>query len=167
MKFKIILIVTSLLFVQSSFAQATSWEKWSWLIGEWISEQGEKSEEGNGSFSLFPDLDSNVLVRKSSTHFPATLEREAFTHNDLVIIYPDYSSKVTKAIYFDNEKHTINYTVSYSEKEIIFQSEGTSVPVFRLRYTYINSDTINVSFDISMDGTNFMTHVSGNCVKIK
>jgi hypothetical protein len=167
MKLKVIFIVASLLFVQSSFAQTASWDKWSWLIGKWENEHSGKSEDGNGTFSLFPDLDSNVLIRRSSTHFPAALDRAAFTHNDLLVIYPDYPSKETKAIYFDNEKHTISYAVNYSEKEVVFQSEGTGIPVFRLRYTYVNDATIRVSFDISMDGVNFATHVSGNCVKVE
>ncbi len=75
-----------------------------------------------------------------------------------MIIYPDLSGSSNKAIYFDNERHTINYTISYSEKSIVLTSDKIpDSPVFRLTYTYLDKKTVNTRFEISQDGEKFMT----------
>jgi hypothetical protein len=75
-----------------------------------------------------------------------------------MIIYPDLSGSPNKAIYFDNEGHTINYTVSYSEKSIVLISDKIpDSPVFRLTYTYLDKKTVNTRFEISQEGEKFMT----------
>ena len=72
-----------------------------------------------------------------------------------------------KAIYFDNEGHTINYSITFSDKTIIFTSDQTlNIPVFRLTYALMEDQQVNTKFEISMDGENFKTYVEGKSTRI-
>jgi hypothetical protein len=144
------------------------WGQWSWLIGEWVGEGSGNPEQGNGFFSLVPDLDSHILVRKSHSEYPAANAKPAVIHDDLLTIYPDTAGSGFKAIYFDNEGHVINYRIVVYEKTITLTSDTTSSrPVFRLVYTNLGQDMINVSFGISQDGEKFITYVEGKCSRKK
>jgi len=85
-----------------------------------------------------------------------------------MFIYLDFNGNPTKAIYFDNEGHVINYTISYANESIILTSDNTpNRPVFRLIYSFIDQGTINTKFEISQDGTKFSTYIEGKSKKIK
>ncbi len=85
-----------------------------------------------------------------------------------MVIYLDFIGCPSKAIYFDNEGHTINYTISYSDKTIILVSDKISaVPIFRLTYTLIDNNTIDTKFELSQDGEKFMTYIEGKSRKGK
>jgi hypothetical protein len=85
-----------------------------------------------------------------------------------MVIYLDFTGYPSKAIYFDNEGHTINYTISYSDKTIILVSDKISaVPIFRLTYTLIDNNTIDTKFELSQDGEKFMTYIEGKSRKGK
>lgn len=120
-------IVTLLLFLGSQVVWGQkltgSWDKWQFLIGEWAGEANGNPGQGSGTFSFSLELDGNILVRKSHTEFPAANNRPAFNHDDLLIVYKNSSGNPSKAIYFDNENHTINYEVTYSDKSTILTSE--------------------------------------------
>lgn len=134
-----------------------SWKKWDWLIGEWIGEGSGQPGTGEGSFSFKPELGSKILYRKNISSYPETQQRPAFTHEDLMIVYPEGS----KAIYFDNEGHVINYTVTFGEREIVFLSEKTQgIPAFRLIYNSLNTG-VGIKFEISQDGSTFKTYLEG------
>ena len=78
------------------------------------------------------------------------------------VVYADFIGNPSKAIYFDNEGHTINYQISYSEKAIIFQSEKMpNIPIFRLTYSLLDNNMVNTKFEMSQDGENFMTYIEG------
>ena len=69
-------------------------------------------------------------------------------------------------IYFDNEGHTINYTVANTADSIILPSVPMKdMPVFRLTYTWLGQGLVNTKFEMSQDGKNFMTYVEGKSVK--
>lgn len=142
--------------------QQTGWEKWSGLIGKWTGEGAGQPGVGGGTFSFAFDLDRNILVRKSHSEYPATADKAAIIHNDLMIIYPSANGIPNKAVYFDNEGHTIFYTVSFDDNSIIMTSDkAPGQPLFRLTYTYIDKTKVNVQFAMSQDGTNFRTYVEG------
>jgi len=163
MKFKLILLsglfsITSLTFGQ----QSSTWDNWKWLTGEWIGEGNGKPGQGGGTFSFKLDLDQKVLVRKAHSEYAASGNKPKIVHDDLMIIYPDHSGVASKAIYFDNEGHTINYSITYADKSIIFTSDRIAgVPVFRLTYLLLENQTIDVKFEMSQDGVKFMTYVEG------
>ena len=152
-----------------SFAQQVSqWAKWSWLIGEWKGEGSGKPGQGSGTFSLQPDLANKILVRKNHSEYPATKDKPATIHDDLMIVYTDFTGNPSKAIYFDNEGHTINYSIIYSDKSVVLTSDKIpNVPVFRLSYILLDKGSIDVKFEMSQDGQTFTIYTEGKCTKIK
>jgi hypothetical protein len=154
--------VTSLSFGQ----QDTTWSRWNWLIGEWVGEGSGTPGQGGGWFSFQPDLDKKILVRKSHSEYPATTNKPKIIHDDLLIVYPDSAGQPGKAIYFDNESHIINYAITYAEKTIILTSgKVQNTPFFRLTYVSLDSETIDVKFEISFDGKTFKTYIEGKSKK--
>lgn len=167
MKIKTILTLAILVFSTSVFAQQKeSWKNWSWLIGTWAGEGSGQPGEGGGTFSFSLDLDENIMVRKSHSEYPAANGNPAVVHDDLMIVYLEPKGVPSKAIYFDNEGHTINYQISYAEKSVVFKSEKMpNVPIFRLTYTLLDNDMVNTKFEMSQDGENFMTYIEGKSKK--
>jgi hypothetical protein len=146
--------------------QDTTWNKWNWIVGEWVGEGSGTPGQALGWFSLQPDLDGKILVRKNHSEYPATPDKPKSIHDDLMIVYPAESGEAKKAIYFDNEGHVINYVITYSEKSIIFTSEKIfNSPIFRLIYFSLDNETINVKFEMSQDGEKFITYTEGKCRK--
>ena len=126
------------------------WEKWNYLIGEWVGEHNGQPGQGEGKFSFQTDLDGNILVRKNHTVFPATANTAEIIHDDLLIIYPGTGNSNQEAIYFDNEGHTIKYKVSFADKSIILTSDiSANATRFRFTYTMIDAKTINASFEMA------------------
>jgi len=169
MKTKLLLTIIFFGFLHAGFTQPTlSWDRWSWLIGEWVGSGSGIPGQGGGSFSFNFDLGKNILVRKSHSEYPATKEKPEIIHNDLMVVYPDGTGTPGKAIYFDNEGHVIHYTISYPDKSIRLTSDkSTNAPVFRLTYSSLDDSTINTKFEMSQDGEKFMTYIEGKSKKLK
>jgi len=169
MKAKLYLTIGLLAFITNCFGQhPSSWAKWSWLIGEWKGEGTGEPGKGSGAFSFKPDFSDKILVRKAHSEYPATTNKPAFVHDDLLIVYLDFSGNPSRAIYFDNEGHTINYSISYADKSIVLLSDKIpNVPLFRLTYTLLDDETINTKFETSQDGEKFVTYIEGKSKKIK
>ena len=169
MRTKLIVTIALIGFIATSFGQKkSSWDKWNWLTGEWAGEGSGQPGQGGGTFSFKPDLDQNILVRKSHSEYPATANKPKVIHDDLMIIYLDDTGIASKAIYFDNEGHTINYSITYSDKSIAFTSDKIpNVPVFRLTYSLLDDATVNTKFEMSQDGEKFMTYIEGKSRKVK
>ena len=168
MKKYVMTVVSCLILTTTGFAQQNNWDNWNWLLGEWQGEGSGQPGQGDGSFSFAFDLDKNIIIRKNHTEFPATANNPAFVHDDLMIVYADYTGNPSKAIYFDNEGHTIHYTVSYTDKTITFFSEKIpNVPIFRLTYILLDNETVNIKFEMSQDGEKFWTHLEGKSIKSK
>lgn len=164
------LLTTALLFVMTVACfgqQNTTWDKWTWLMGEWKGEGSGQPGQGGGTFSFAFDLDQKIIVRKSHSEYPATNNKPEVIHDDLMIIYLDNNVE-SRAIYFDNEGHTINYSISFADNSIILTSNViANVPIFRLTYTLLDNDMINTKFEMSQDGKNFMTYIEGKSKKTK
>ncbi|MDP4238143.1 MAG: hypothetical protein Q8904_01560 [Bacteroidota bacterium] len=161
LELKLLLVILLFGFYSFCFGQpSATWNKLDGLLGEWVGEGAGLPGQGNGSFTFKYDLDKKILVRKSHTEFPKTENKAAIIHDDLTVIYPDYSGNPSKAIYFDNEGHTINYTVLCSEDTITFTSNKIpNVPVFRLTYTLLDNETMKTKFEMSQDGDKFSTYL--------
>jgi hypothetical protein len=168
MRTKILLTLLLSGILSSSFGQQGDiWSKWSWLMGEWTGEGGGQPGQGGGTFSFKPDLDNKILVSRSHSEYPAAENKPNVIHDVLMIIYSDPSGNPTKAIYFDNENHIINYTISYSEKSIVLTSEKSPyIPIFRLTYTLLENDMVNTKFEMSQDGKKFTVYIEGRSRKI-
>jgi hypothetical protein len=157
-----------ILIVYSSHAQQATnpWSKWDYLLGEWIGDGKGDPGEAKGWFTLKTDLDKNVLVRTNHAEYPATKNRPAAIHEDLMIVYAGNNGASAKAIYFDNEKHIINYTVSYNDAEnaIVLTSDVMEgAPRFRFTYKKIDDKNIKTVFEIAPPGKpdSFAIYVEG------
>lgn len=163
--------VMSLAFILSSHAsnaQQTSnpWSKWDYLLGEWIGDGKGDPGEAKGWFTIKTDLDKNILVRTNHAEFPATKDRPAAVHEDLMIIYAGSDEASAKAIFFDNEKHIINYSVSYNDTEnaiILTSGPQEGAPRYRFTYKKIDDRKIMTVFEIAPPGKpdSFKVYIEG------
>lgn len=167
MKIKLSIILLFAATITGFSQQKPNFDKWNWLIGEWAGEGSGQPGQGGGTFSFTFDLDKNVLVRKSHSEYPETERNPKVIHDDLMVVYTDPSGASTKAIYFDNEGHTINYSVTFAEKSIVMTSaKEANMPVFRLTYTLLDPETVSTKFEMSQDGKSFTTYIEGASKRI-
>jgi hypothetical protein len=165
-----LLALIAIIFITTiSFGQEvnTSWAKLNYLNGNWKGEGSGKPGEGTGYFSFKLDLDKKIMIRNSHSEYPATKDKPLIVHNDLMILYVNNAGNPDRAIYFDNEGHVINYSISFpNDSDIVFTSDKISnMPVFRLTYSKINNNTLNITFEMSQDGKNYVTYVKGKSVR--
>jgi hypothetical protein len=126
------------------------WSGWQFLVGEWVGEGTGTPGEGTGGFTITPDLHNSVLVRRNFAEYPATKDKPAFTHVDLMVMY--YENEEPRAIYFDNEGHVIRYSVEFSHdsSSLTFLSEHVaSAPRFRFTYIKGSPGSLKILFDIA------------------
>src|SRR5262252_7525043 len=134
--------------------EADSWEAFRFLVGEWVGKGSGSPGEATGAFSFSFDLEEKILVRKNRADYPATKDKPAYSHTDLMVIYKE--GPEIRAIYFDNEGHTIHYAVTISKDlptRITFLGDiSTSAPRFRFVYSKINNNNMTFQFDVAPPG---------------
>lgn len=150
----------------------TTWDRWSFLIGNWKGEGSGQPGEGSGYFSFRLDLSGNILVRKSHSEYPPSNNKPAVIHDDLLIVYRDLTTGLDKAIYFDNEGHIINYMISFLDepRSVICTSvESEDQPGFRLTYTQIEIDRVLIKFEFSPpnEKNTYKTYLEGTSLRVK
>jgi len=85
-----------------------------------------------------------------------------------LIVHNNPSGTPSKAIYFDNENHTINYSVNYTNSSIVLTSEAVpNVPRFRLSYEKPEVNKVNVRFEMSSPQSpdEFKTYLQGKSIR--
>jgi hypothetical protein len=142
-----------------------TWAAWQFLLGDWTGEGVGVPGQGAGTFSFRPDLQKAILVRENHSEYPATKDRQAFSHDDLMIIYHE-SSGPTRAVYFDNESHVIHYTVQFSgdSNTVTFLSDAIPMqPRFKLTYKKQDGNSLRISFYIAPPGKpeDFSRYIDG------
>lgn len=145
----------------------SGWAPFSFLLGEWVGEGGGGPGQGTGAFWFHVELEGKILVRRNRTDFPATKDRPASTHEDLMVVYKDPAGGGLRAVYFDNEGHVIHYAVGLLEdpSSVQFVSDAApSAPRFRLTYRKTGSDTVRVTFAIAPAGKpeSFSVYLEGS-----
>lgn len=142
-----------------------NWEGWAFLMGDWVGTGTGIPGEGTGVFSFRPELDGRILVRKNRVEYPApAVSGSSPVHEDLLIVYPAQGGSVLRAIYFDNEGHTIPYGVALSPTgpSVVFESEGIAEePLFRLSYEGAAGGRLVIVFSIAPPGEGFRVYTSG------
>jgi hypothetical protein len=143
------------------------WGTLEYLVGDWTGEGGGVPGQGGGSFSFKPDLQGKVIVRKNRAEYPATKERAAFVHDDLMVVYRDAADDPIHAIYFDSEGHTIGYRVQGSAdgSAIVFVSAAdTPGPRYRLTYTRVDQKSLKIKFEMAPPGhtEEFATYIEAS-----
>jgi hypothetical protein len=170
LKFLGVILLLNVCISVSGQQTANGWEKWKYLICEWVGEGNGQPGQGEGSFTFLAGLDGKVMVRKSHTVFPETAKNAAKIHDDLLYVYASPADGSQEAIYFDNEGNTIKYKVSFIGNSIVMTSEKSSVnPRFRLTYTKIDSSSVNISFEMATPEAPeaFRTYLEGKASKVK
>lgn len=147
------------------------WGALHYLIGNWVGEGSGGPGVGSGSFSFEPDLKGTILVRKNRAEYPATKDRQAYTHDDLMIIFRDPSDNAEgamRAIYFDNEGHVIRYAVAMFGDRIVFTSEPSrTAPQYRFTYTRDGADKVAIKFEIAPPGKGFSTYIEASAKRAR
>jgi hypothetical protein len=133
-----------------------SWDGWQFLLGKWVGEGATRDvSQGTGYFTFEESLNGRVLVRKNHANYPATKDRPAISHEDLMVVFVDQATKQTRAFYADNEGNVIQYaaTLSKDGNTLTFLSEV--IPAarrFRLTYVRTKPDQMALTFEIAPPG---------------
>jgi len=148
-----LLIILLLMSSQVGRAQPqTSLDSMKVLVGKWVGEGTSDVGAGGGYFTFEASLNNKVLIRKNRAEYPATKNRGAITHDDLMIVYADASTKTLRAFYTDSGGNTINYIINVSDdgKTITFLSDARDPgPRYRLTYVLTKPDQIALTFEIA------------------
>ena len=145
----LILLLSSSMFAQN-LPVKDRWTGWQPFLGTWEGLGSGAPGEGGGEFSFRPELQGAVLVRHSYAAYPATKDKPAYRHDDLMIVYQD--GKTTRADYWDNEDHVIRYTAELSDggHKLVFASDAAQPgPRYRLTYLKTGEDTLKLTFEIA------------------
>jgi len=147
-----VLLLLSSASLTAQTADSTGWNGWQFLLGEWVGSGGGSGPgQGSGSSTFSYDLQRRVIIRKNHAWYPATTDRPAYSHDDLMVVYRE-PSKPVQAVYFDNEGHVIHYTVTLETSGVTFLSDSSAGPRFRLTYTGAGPDSTTIAFDIAPPG---------------
>ncbi len=89
-----------------------------------------------------------------------------------MIIYMDAANNRLRAIFLDNEGHTINYSVRSADdgNSIEFLSDlQSSSPRFRLTYQKVSTDALKLKFEIAPPGKpeSFQTYIEATARRQK
>jgi len=145
---------------------ARTWQALRRLEGEWkgTGGGGEPGEVSASGATFRYELKEHVLVRRSFTAFKANAGRPAFQHDDLTVLYPGMGGAAPRAVYFDDEGHSIEYNVTATAdgQKIECLSAVAGMPRFRLTYEFTGPDDVKIRFAIAPPGTEkYTTHVEG------
>jgi hypothetical protein len=137
------------------------------LLGQWkaLSQPGEPS----GEFRFSWQLQSKIILRNNHADYPATGERPAFRHEDLMVIYCDEAENLM-ADYYDSEGHVIHYSgqVNAIHQVVFTSSPATSGPRFRLSYYLKEDGKLRGTFDMTTptQPNVFVPYLEWSAVKI-
>jgi len=151
----------------------SSWEQFQFLVGKWTATgSGQPGAAATGGFTFGFDLEKNILMRRNWAKYPPKAgEKVGINHEDLMIIYPDAAPGKFRAIYFDNEAHVINYTVSFPAKQpaVTFESDNSQPgPQYRLTYELDRQGQIVIAFLIATaPGQEFREYTRGTARRVK
>lgn len=150
-----------------NFAQQShkpDWSQFKFLIGDWVGEGSGAPGEGTGTTTFYFALDDHILVRKNHAEHPTANGRPAITHDDTMMLY--FENNSFRAIYFDNEGHTIHYSAAFppdSSALILTSDINQTAPRFRFTYRKIENGKLKVIFEIAPPGKpeEFKKYVEG------
>jgi hypothetical protein len=148
------------------------WAPLAFLIGDWVGEGGGGPGQGTGEFSFQLEQNGAILTRKNVSNYPATKDKPAYSHTDLMIVYPEPGETKLRAIYFDDEGHTIHYTAAPAAdgNSVQFVSDASaSQSRYRLTYRKTGDDRVAIQFEIAPPGKGdaFSTYIEATARRKK
>ena len=122
------------------------------LVGRWEADPDPKTPGATGWTVFERAAQGRALLRKNHAQYPATKERPASAHDDVMLLFSENGQ--LRAEYVDNEGHVIRYQVqSPNTSTLVFLSEaGAPGPRFRLTYTWPSKDRLDLTFEIAPPG---------------
>jgi hypothetical protein len=149
------LFASTLLSISGLAAQtpADSWKSLRFLMGTWEAKTLGGDVRSSGSYSFEPELRGHVLVRRSATSDCKGPRDYDCEHGDILYIYPEGAGTSHRAIYFDNEGHVIQYTISTpAPGTAVFSSDDRQPgPQFRLVYE-LKGSVMSGKFQVKAPG---------------
>ena len=143
--------VVGVLTAQDAARKADPWADYRFLLGEWVADT--PADQGSGTCSFALDLQDKVIVRKNHAESPATKDRPATIHDDLMVMY--LAGDAVKANYYDCEDHLIDYSVALSANKdtLVFVSPvDPKAPRFRLTYVKQDEAKLAGAFEFAPPG---------------
>src|SRR5690242_19754514 len=97
-----------------SHAAEDPWQSLRFLIGTWEAktQDGSAGASSTGTYSFSLTLQNHVLARHTAAGECKAPSDFNCAHNDLLYVYRRSTGAPLEAIYFDNEGHVIQYTVT-------------------------------------------------------
>ncbi len=146
---------------------------WQAILGAWFS-VGEDQPPGPplATFTFNLDLDGRIIVRRNHNDIPASGDKPAAVHDDLMMIFPTERPAEWRALYADNEGHVIQYRARWSadNKRLSFVGDITpGQPRYRLVYTFATPDDLVIAFEIAPPGRpdGFKPYLTGKAKRNK
>jgi len=140
------------------------------LAGEWTGIDTGTPGEATGGFSFRADLQGQVIIRRNYANYPATKDRSAFRHDDLMVFHHEGTQSPWRADYYDNEGHVIRYIVTSDAGKLVCVSEPSpDAPRFRFTYTFDGPQTLKLKFEIASPGKPdaFSTYIEASARRAK
>ena len=163
----IVAVFLSCLTLQAQETNVTDpWAPFQFLLGKWSGiGSGHPGEVINGSTSFSFDLGKRIILRKNKAEYPPEAGGTSnVVHEDLMIIYSKPTDSKFHAVYFDNEGHVFNYTVTVltNPPGLVFDSIGTSDGMrYRLFHKLGEKGTLITEFLIAPPGGDYKMYVRG------
>jgi hypothetical protein len=77
-----------------------------------------------------------------------------------MVVYRDEASHEFRAIYFDSEEHTIQYSVKPGTGGVVFESAPSpTAPRYRMTYTSTGTGSARFQFEIAPPGKEFTPYI--------
>jgi len=124
------------------------------LLGTWEAGANTGAHgSGTGGTTFERSLQGHVVVRTNHADYPASAERPATSHDDLMVIYAAAGGAL-EADYYDNEGHKIHYTVSAPDaNHLVFMGDVPAAgPRFRLNYARRDDKIVDGEFEMAAPG---------------
>jgi hypothetical protein len=142
------------------------------FLGTWEGAGGGVPGQGSGGFTFTPELQGAVLVRRSYAQYPATKDKAAYRHDDLMILYPEGHAGITRADYWDNEGHVIRYYVELADggRKLVMTSDSAQPgPRYRLTYVKTGDNDLKLTFEIAPPEApeKFKTYIEASAKRAK
>jgi hypothetical protein len=143
-----------------AWAPAEDWKPLEFLIGQWSGAGSGAPGASAGAFSFQPDLQGEVLIRKSFAEYPAAAGKPASRHDDLLIVFREGAERRLRAIYFDSEGHIIRYLVEAGQNRVVFTSEGGRAEArYRMTYRAAGPDQLGFQFEVAAPGKDLAPYI--------
>jgi hypothetical protein len=158
----VFLFACSLAAAHAQTPPKSPWADWEPFLGSWEGAGSGDPGQGRGEFSFAPELQGAVLARHNYAEYPASKDKPAYRHDDLMVIYPGANDKKTHADYWDNEGHVIHYEVELTAGKLVFMSDPAQAGArYRLTYIKTGEEELKLTFEIAAaaDRNSFKTYL--------